>query len=78
MRIEESKVDNNLRELHNSSYYMKGEFNNCFITHLKDFKVLNTLFLQNHSSVFLVQSQKVDVIYQAAFFVSSCLCSAKL
>ena len=28
-------ADNTLRELHNSSYDTKAEFNNCFIIHSK-------------------------------------------
>ena len=36
MEIEESvtaSADNTLRDLHNSSYDTKAEFNNCFIIH---------------------------------------------
>ena len=33
-----AKVDNILRDLQNSSYPTKGEFNNCFIIHSKYFK----------------------------------------
>ena len=29
------EADNNLFDLHNSSYDTKAEFNNCFITHSK-------------------------------------------
>ena len=29
------EADNTLRDLHNSSYDMKAEFNNCFIIHSK-------------------------------------------
>ena len=32
-----AEVDNILRDLQNSSYSTKAEFNNCFIIHLKDF-----------------------------------------
>ena len=32
-----AKVDNILRDLQNSSYSTKAEFNNCFIIHLKYF-----------------------------------------
>ena len=32
-----AEVDNTLRDLQNSSYPMKAEFNNCFITHSKYF-----------------------------------------
>ena len=30
-----SRPDNTFRDLHNSSYDTKAEFNNCFIIHLK-------------------------------------------
>ena len=30
-----AEVDNTLRDLQNSSYPTKAEFNNCFIIHLK-------------------------------------------
>ena len=30
-----AEVDNTLLDLHNSSYYTKAEFNNCFIIHSK-------------------------------------------
>jgi len=36
-----AEVDNILRDLQNSSYHTKAEFDNCFIIHLKYFKVLN-------------------------------------
>ena len=36
-----ASVDNTLRDLQNSSYPMKAEFNNCFIIHSKYFPVLN-------------------------------------
>ena len=32
-----AEVDNILRDLQNSSYSTKAEFNNCFIIHLKYF-----------------------------------------
>ena len=35
-----AKVDNTLRDLQNSSYPTKAEFNNCFIIHSKYFPVL--------------------------------------
>ena len=34
------EVDNTLRDLQNSSYPTKAEFNNCFIIHSKYFPVL--------------------------------------
>ena len=35
-----AEVDNTLRDLQNSSYPTKAEFNNCFIIHLKYFPIL--------------------------------------
>ena len=35
----EAEVDNSLRDLQNSSYPRKAEFNNCFIIHSKYFPV---------------------------------------
>ena len=40
-----AEVDNILRDLQNSSYPTKAEFNNCFIIHSKYFPVLNGVFL---------------------------------
>ena len=34
-----TEADNTLRDLHIASYDTKAEFNNCFITHLKQFVV---------------------------------------
>ena len=36
-----AEVDNILRDLQNSSYPTKAEFNNCFIIHSKYFQMLN-------------------------------------
>ena len=36
-----AEVDSTLRDLQNSSYPTKAEFNNCFIIHPKYFPVLN-------------------------------------
>ena len=33
-----AEADNTLRDLHNSSYHTKAEFNNCFIIHSKYFQ----------------------------------------
>ena len=30
-----AEADNTLRDVHNSSYHKKAEFNNCFIIHSK-------------------------------------------
>ena len=37
-----SEADNTLRDLHNSSYDRKAEFNNCFIVHSKIIPSLKT------------------------------------
>ena len=45
MEIEEgvtASTDNTLRDLHNSSYDTKAEFNNCFIVHSKIIPSLKT------------------------------------
>ena len=36
-----AEADNTLRDLHNSSYHTKAEFNNCFINYSKYFQSLN-------------------------------------
>ena len=41
LSTEADSVDNTLRDLQNSSYPTKAEFNNCFIIHSKYFSVLN-------------------------------------
>ena len=33
-----ASADNTLRDLHNSSYHTKAEFNNCFVIHSKYFQ----------------------------------------
>ena len=40
-----AEVDNTLRDLQNSSYPTKAEFNNCFIIHSKYFPVLKGVSL---------------------------------
>ena len=35
MEIEEAEADNTLRDLHNSLYDTRAEYNNCFIIHSK-------------------------------------------
>ena len=46
-----AEVDNTLRDLQNSSYPTKAEFNNCFIIHSKHFPVLKGV-LPFHSLFF--------------------------
>ena len=41
LEMPKAEVDNTLRDLQNSSYPTKAEFNNCFIIHSKYFPVLN-------------------------------------
>ena len=50
-----AEVNNTLRDLQNSSYPTKTEFNNCFITHSKYFPVLKGV-LPFHS-VFLLTTK---------------------
>ena len=62
-----AEVDNTLRDLQNSSYPTKTEFNNCFIIHLKYFSVLKgvspfPLCFSNH--------QKIAQSRPQVFFVS--------
>ena len=38
-----ASADNTLRNLHNSSYHTKAEFNNCFIIHSKYFQSSKTI-----------------------------------
>ena len=40
-----AEVDNTLRDLQNSSYLTKAEFNNCFIIHSKYFAGAISLFV---------------------------------
>ena len=56
-----AEVDNTLRDLQNSSYPTKAEFNNCFIIHSKYFPVLKGVspfgspkITQSHPQVFSV------------------------
>ena len=42
-----ASVDNTLRDLHNSSYHTKAEFNNCFIIHSKYFQSSKNISLHN-------------------------------
>ena len=42
-----AEADNTLRDLHNSSYHTKAEFNNCFIIHSKYFQSSKNISLHN-------------------------------
>ena len=75
-----AEVDNTLRDLQNSSYPTKAEFNNCFIIHSKYFPVLKgvspfrSLFFclpkitQSRLQVFF--GQRFNNLQQAALFTS--------
>ena len=65
-------VDNTLRDLQNSSYPTKVEFNNCFIIHSKYFPVLKGVtpfrspkITQSHHQVFSVNG---SIIYSGLHF----------
>ena len=51
-----AEVDNTLRDLQNSSYPTKAEFNNCFIIHSKYFPVLKGVS-PCHSLFFSLRTQ---------------------
>ena len=42
-----AEADNTLRDLHNSSYHTKAEFNYCFIIHSKYFQSSKNISLHN-------------------------------
>ena len=42
-----AEADNTLRDLHNSSYHTKAEFNYCFIIHSKYFQSCKNISLHN-------------------------------
>ena len=44
-----AEADNTLRDLHNSSYHTKAEFNNCFIIHSKYFQSSKNISLSLHN-----------------------------
>ena len=41
-----AESDNTIRDLHNSSYHTKAEFNNCFIIHSRYFQSSKNISLQ--------------------------------
>ena len=57
-----AEVDNTLRDLHNSLYDTKGEFNNCFIIHSKIIPSLKTWL----KHAFLHRSIDVKFIFDSA------------
>ena len=53
-----AEADNTLRDLHNSSYHTKAEFNNCFIIHSKYFQSSKNISLHNFLNRVLSRSRK--------------------
>ena len=53
-----AEADNTLRELYNSSYHTKAEFNNCFIIHSKYFQSSKNISLQKFFNRVLSGSPK--------------------
>ena len=74
------EVDNTLRDLQNSSYPTKAEFNNCFIIHSKYFPVLigvspfRSLFFRSLKIIFISSpgflSQRFNNLQRAALCTS--------
>ena len=60
-----AEVDNTLRDLQNSSYPMKAEFNNCFIIHSSSKE-----FRHFALSLFLL-SERFNILQRAALLTSS-------
>ena len=54
-----AEADNTLRDLHNSSYHTKAEFNNCFIIHSKYFQSSKNISLQFFFNRVLSGSRKI-------------------
>ena len=67
-----AEVDNTLRDLQNSSYPTKAEFNNCFIIHSKYFPVLKGFFA---ISLFVFSLTKNDIISSPGFLGQRFICS---
>ena len=67
-----AEVDNTLRDLQNSSYPAKGEFNNCFIIHSKYFLVLEgvSLFVTNTTLLSGFLGQQFNYLPRAALLTS--------
>ena len=87
-----AEVDNTLRDLQNSSYPTKAEFNNCFIIHSKYFPVLErvspyrSLFFVHQNNTISSPSflgQRFNNLQRAALLtsfdvISSLICSGLL
>ena len=69
-----AEVDNNLRDLQNSSYPTKAEFNNCFIIHSKYFLLLKGVSPFN--KLFVFPLTKYNTTMSPGFSVNdSIICS---
>ena len=68
-----AEVDNTLRDLQNSSYPTKAEFNNCFIIHSKYFPVLKGVSL--FRSLFFFSPKITQSLPQVFLDSSSIICS---
>ena len=56
-----AEVDNTLRDLHNSSFRTKAEFNHCFIIHSKYDEKAGFFYLALYGSVTKRRLHKIDV-----------------
>ena len=68
-----AEVDNILRDLQNSSYSTKAEFNNCFIIHSK-YNLLAAIFLLNKNNTISSPAffgQRFNNLQRAALLMSS-------
>ena len=70
-----AEVDNTLRDLQNSSYPTKAEFNNCFVIHSKYFSVLKGAspfrsLLNNTTSSLGFLGQRFTNLQRAALLTS--------
>ena len=69
----DAEVDNTLRDLQNSSYPTKAEFNNCFITHSKYLLVLKGV--SSFRSLFFRSPNMIQRCPQVFAVNSSITCS---
>ena len=65
-----TKVDNNLRDLQNSSYPTKAEFNNCFIIKFSTSDNAFLAFWLAHSISIISSYTLVDLIWKTTKFLS--------
>ena len=71
-----AEVDNTLRDLQNSSYPTKAEFNNCFIIHSKYFLFLTCVKEFRHFALCFSAHQIYNTTLTQVFSVNgSIICS---